>query len=295
LTWQPTCSFFKNEVFSWKEPRIPFILVLVYNDEPQKGIPMSYIKLDPSNIEKEHICCAFSDKKCASSYQLKKQWLTGEFQKDYTFLRLDERAKVFIEYGPAENAWIPVNAPGYLALGCFWVSGKYKGTGHGKALVQTAIDEAKAQGKKGLVAVVGKTKFHFMSDGKWLLKQGFKETDTTSSGFSLLSYDFHEPTAPPQFQPEAKIGTSPDSSGYVVYYSNRCPYTEFHVKESLQETMEKRGLKFKVIKLKSTLEAQKAPTPGTIFSLFLDGQFVTTDMSVCMDSRFDKIIAKHKK
>jgi len=41
-------------------------------------------------------------------------------------------------------------------------------------------------------------------------------------------------------------------------------------------------------------QAQSAPTPATIFSLFLDGQFVTTDISVCMDKRFDKIINKHK-
>jgi len=39
-------------------------------------------------------------------------------------------------------------------------------------------------------------------------------------------------------------------------------------------------------------KAQSAPTPATIFSLFIDGKFVTTDISVCMDSRFDKIIEK---
>jgi hypothetical protein len=39
-------------------------------------------------------------------------------------------------------------------------------------------------------------------------------------------------------------------------------------------------------------QAQAAPTPATIFSLFLDGKFVTTDISVCMDSRFDKIVGK---
>jgi hypothetical protein len=39
-------------------------------------------------------------------------------------------------------------------------------------------------------------------------------------------------------------------------------------------------------------KAQSAPTPATIFSLFFDGKFVTTDISICMDSRFDKIIGK---
>ncbi|MCG8475268.1 MAG: YoaP domain-containing protein [Cytophagales bacterium] len=39
----------------------------------------------------------------------------------------------------------------------------------------------------------------------------------------------------------------------------------------------------------------KVRTPATIFSLFYNGKFVTTDISVCMDSRFDKIVDKELK
>lgn len=53
------------------------------------------------------------------------------------------------------------------------------------------------------------------------------------------------------------------------------------------------NLPLKVFKLETIEEAQSAPTPATIFSLFLDGKFVTSDISVCMDSRFDKIVGKH--
>ena len=82
------------------------------------------IQLNVENIASEHICCAISDKKCADSYQAKKEWLTKEFSNSYVFRRIDQRAKVFIEYGPAENAWIPISAPNYLNINCFWVSGK---------------------------------------------------------------------------------------------------------------------------------------------------------------------------
>ena len=34
-----------------------------------------FITLTKENIDKEHICCAFSDKKCAESYAAKKAWL----------------------------------------------------------------------------------------------------------------------------------------------------------------------------------------------------------------------------
>ena len=253
---------------------------------------MGYITLTKNNIGSEHICCAFSDKKCSESYELKKQWLAREFDNGYVFRRLDERAKVFIEYGPAEKAWVPVTAPNYMMIGCFWVSGKYKKNGHGKALLQEAIETAKSQGKDGLVTVVGTKKFHFMSDTKWLLRQGFNVCENILSGFSLISMDFNQTSNKPFFNDSVKSGICSVKKGIVVYFSNRCPYSEYHVKESLVETANKRELSLKVIKLDTMKKAQSAPTPATIFSLFIDGKFVTTDISACMNSRFDKIIGK---
>ena len=253
---------------------------------------MGYITLTKENISSEHICCAFSDKKCSASYELKKQWLTGEFDNGYVFRRLDERAKVFIEYGPAEKSWVPVTAPNYMIIGCFWVSGKYKKNGHGKALLQEVIEAAKSQGKDGLVTVVGTKKFHFMSDTKWFLRQGFEIRESIPSGFSLISMEFNETNNRPHFNDCVKTGESPEKTGCVVYFSNRCPYSEYHVKKSLVESCEKRGIPLKVIKIETMEQAQSAPTPATIFSLFLNGKFVTTNISVCMDSRFDKIVGK---
>lgn len=252
---------------------------------------MHYITLTPDNIQTEHICCAFSDKKCAESYTLKKEWLTREFSQGYVFRRLDERAKVFIEYGPAEKAWVPVHAPGYMMLGCFWVSGQYKGQGHGKALLQQAIDDARAHKKHGIVTVVGRKKYHFMSDTQWLLHQGFEVVDTTPAGFALLALSLGQAKTPAQFNESARSGQCPDKNGLVAYYSNRCPYAEYHVGTSLVETARKRSLALKVVKLETLEQAQCSPTPATVFSLFKDGRFVTTDLSVCMDSRFDKLVS----
>ena len=58
------------------------------------------------------------------------------------------------------------------------------------------------------------------------------------------------------------------------------------------EMAEKRNLNIKIIKLKTIEDARSAPTPATIFSLFKDGKFVTTDISVCIDNRFDKIMGR---
>ncbi len=104
---------------------------------------MNYINLSDENIAAEHICCAISDKKCLEGYELKKQWIARELKNGFVFRKLNERAKVFIEYGPAEKAWLPIYAPNYYALGCFWVSGQHKGKGHGKALLDFVVQNKK--------------------------------------------------------------------------------------------------------------------------------------------------------
>jgi predicted GNAT family acetyltransferase len=249
-----------------------------------------FITLNKENIEKEHICCAFSDKKCQKSYEAKKAWLKKELDNGYIFRRLDERAKVFIEYVPAEKAWLPVVAPNYLMINCFWVSGQYKGKGYAKTLLQSAIEDAKQQGKDGLVTVVGTNKLPFMSETKWLLRQGFETVEKLSYGFSLLALKINNQAKNPKFCESVQSGECPDKNGLVVYYSNRCPFSEYHVNEELTKTAEKRNIPLKIIKLETMEQAQSSPTPATIFSLFYNGKFVTTDISVCMESRFDKIV-----
>ena len=250
----------------------------------------NYITLTKENIANEHICCAFSDKKCKDSYELKKEWLKKEFDNGYVFRRIDERAKAFIEYGPAEKAWVPVNAPNYLMINCFWVSGKYKGCGHGKALLQSAIDDAKLQGKDGLVTVVGTSKFHFMSDTKWLLRQGFQTIEKLPYGFSLLSLKLNPAAPDPSFNDCVLSGECPDKDGIVVYYTHRCPFTEFHVRGSLVSAAKSKDIPLRIIELESMEQAQNAPTPATIFTLFYNGKFVTTDLSVCLEGRLSKAL-----
>jgi len=251
------------------------------------------ISLDRSNIEKEHICCAISDKKCSDSYALKKEWLKQEFDNGYVFRRIDARAKVFIEYGPVEKGWLPIQAKNYLLVNCFWVSGQYKNKGYGKELLRLALEDAKAQNKDGLVTVTGTKKFHFMSDAKWLSRQGFETYEKLTSGFSLLAKKTNSNAETPKFNDCVKNNSSVEKNGLVVYYSNRCPFSEYHVRHSLAETAQKRTLPLKIIKLDTMEKAQSAPTPATIFSLFYNGKFITTDLSICMDSRFDKLIEKH--
>ena len=69
---------------------------------------MDYIRVTRENIDKEHICCAMSGKQSLA----KKEWLKQRFEEGLVFYRSAERGKCFIEYIPAENAWVPIDAAG---------------------------------------------------------------------------------------------------------------------------------------------------------------------------------------
>jgi hypothetical protein len=129
-----------------------------------------------------------------------------------------------------------------------------------------------------------------MSDTKWLLRQGFETVEKLPYGFSLLGSKLNPQAANPRFRGCVTSGECEFRDGIAVYYTNRCPFTEYHVHNSLIETAQKRNLPLQIIKLETMQQAQFSPTPATIFSLFYNGKFVTTDLSVCMDSRFDKIV-----
>ena len=90
---------------------------------------MEFVKLTCENIEEEHICCAISNNKDIQVVS-KKNWLKERLDEGLVFLKGNVRGKCFIEYIPAEYAWAPVDAEGYMYIDCLWVSGQFKGHGY---------------------------------------------------------------------------------------------------------------------------------------------------------------------
>lgn len=126
---------------------------------------MNYIRITKENIDKEHICCAMSGKQSVA----KKEWLRQRFDDGLVFYRSEEHGKCFIEYIPAENAWVPIEADGYLYIDCLWVSGSMKGHGYSNDLLEACIRDAKAQGKKGICILCAEgRKREFLADPKFL-------------------------------------------------------------------------------------------------------------------------------
>ncbi len=220
---------------------------------------MSFIKVDQTNIEKEHICCAISDKKGENCVASKKAWLKERFEDGLVFLKLNARGKVFIEYLPAEKAWCPIDAEGYFYINCFWVSGQYKGKGYANQLLDLCIKDVKEKGAVGLAILSSAKKMPFLSDPKYLKYKGFQIADTAEPYFQLLYLNFDgSDSRAPCFKPCVKKGQTQEP-GLVLYYSNQCPHTEKYA-SVLQEIAIQRGTDFKLIKVDNVESAQSAPT-----------------------------------
>ena len=168
---------------------------------------------------------------------------------------------------------------------CFWVSGKYKGNGHAKALLKDCETDAKEM--NGVVAVVGSKKQPFMSDKKFYQMQGFELCDTAEPYFELWFKPYKKDAPKPKFKSIAKNGECDIKDGLAVYYTNACPFTDFYVEE-LKLIAKAKGHEIEVVKLDTKEKAQNHFVPHSIYSVFKDGKFVT--QHILNKKSFDKFI-----
>ncbi len=233
---------------------------------------MGYLRITEENIDKEHICCAMS----GSQSLRKKEWLKARFREGLVFYRSEERGKCFIEYIPAENAWHPIDAPGYMHIDCLWVSGALKGHGYSNDLLAECVRDAKEQGRRGLTILSSRKKKGFLADPKFLTYKSFKPADESETGIQLWYLPFAESAETPRLK-ECARHPRVTEDGFVLYYADQCPYTYYWVPR-LETAAREHGIPLKVIHIDSREAAQSAPSPVTNFSLFSDGKFVTHEI-----------------
>ena len=248
---------------------------------------MEIITLTKENLDKEHICCAISNKEDIQVVS-KKQWISKRFDDGLVFKKCDVRGKCFIEYIPAENAWSPIEADGYMYINCFWVSGQYQGQGNSNLLLGECIRDSKAKGKKGLVILSSKKKQPFLSDPKFLRYKGFILADTVEPFYELLYLPFEENTSKPRFKNHVKTPILGEQ-GFVLYYTNQCPFTVKYA-PLIENVAKKKGIPFKSIIFETTEQAQNAPAPFTTYSLFYNGEFLTNE--ILSEKKFEKILTE---
>lgn len=265
---------------------------IVYNKRQSEifyfmGFIMEFIRVTGENIEKEHICCAISNNNDVQ-VSSKKAWLKERFDDGLVFLKSSERGKCFIEYIPAENAWNPIAADGYMYIDCLWVAGSLKGHGYGADLLNACIEDSKSKGKTGLCILSSKKKKPFLADPKFLRYKGFTVCDEADNGIQLWHLPFRENVNKPEFKECAKHPRI-EKKGYVLYYTNQCPFNAKYV--PVAEAVAKgNNVPFRAVHLQSREDAQNAPTPITTYALFYNGEYLTNEQM--NDKRFLKLLSK---
>lgn len=250
---------------------------------------MELIKITHENLEAEHICCAIANNKDCQVLS-KKTWLKERLNEGLVFLKCNVRGKCFIEYIPAEYAWAPIQADGYMYIDCLWVSGQFKGHGYSNLLLEECIKDSKEKGKKGLVILSSKKKLGYLSDPKYMRYKGFESVDMASPYFELLYLPFDENAEKPCFKSSVKeTQRAGIENGFTLYYTGQCPFTAKYV-PILEEMMRTRNAAFQTVHITTREQAQSAPVPFTTFSLFYNGRFITHE--ILSEKKFEKILAE---
>lgn len=230
-----------------------------------------FINITLENLESEHLCCAISDKKHQCGVEAKKQWLSAQIPKGHVFRKLNAKGKIFIEYAPLEQAWVPVLGENYLYIYCLWVAGSFKGKGYGKELLEYCMEDAKTQGKSGICVLSSKKKKPYLTDKKFMLKYGFEVVDTIEDEYELLALSFDG--TKPYFSDSAAKGTILNKE-LTIYYGLQCPYIPNCIAQ-VKNYCEENQVPIKLIPVDSLEKAKNMPCIFNNWAVFYNGKFVS--------------------
>lgn len=233
-----------------------------------------FINLTTDNISVEHLCCAIADKKHQYGVDVKRAWLSDRVADGHVFRKLNEKGKVFIEYAPLEKAWVPIIGDNYIYIYCLWVSGSFKGKGHGKELLDYCITDAKRQNKSGVCIISSKKKKPFLSEKKFMQKFGFDTVDTISNEYELMALSFDG--TKPEFAANAKKQTI-DSDKLTIYYGLQCPYIPNCI-EQIEDYCKVSSIPLELIKVDTLEKAKALPCVFNNWAVFYKGKFETVHL-----------------
>lgn len=233
-----------------------------------------FVELTPENLAGEHLCCIIRSKKPHPGVEAKRRWLEDRLREGHVFRKLNVKGCVFIEYAPLETAWVPVTGENYFYIYCLWVTGSPRGNGYGRALMESCIANAKAQGRSGVCMLGAQKQKAWLSDQSFAKKFGFETVDTTPSGYELLALSFDG--SRPAFAPDAKREAIEDRT-LTVYYDAQCPYIPQRV-ELLRQYCGEQGIPVSFVQVDTLEKAKALPCVFNNWAVFYKGRFETVNL-----------------
>jgi GNAT superfamily N-acetyltransferase len=235
------------------------------------------VDVTPDNVDEFDLFCKKS-KKEYEGYQKKLKWFNGLYDDGLRIklLMVSDQGRMtsrgFIEYIPGEHAWRAVNARSYMVIHCLWVVGKWKKKGFGTRLLETCVEDARMQGKKGVAMVASDRPW--LTGKKLLIKNGFDVLDSAPPSFELIVRKFNGAQSP-SFPTDWGERVKKFGPGLTVTHTAQCPYQPEAVKMILETAIEE-GFKAKAVELKSAREVQeKSPSAYGVFGIVYDGSLLS--------------------
>ena len=214
-------------------------------------------------------------------------------------LALDDNGEVggMIQYIPVEHS--SAEGKDLYLINCVWVHGYKEGRGNfqkkgmGKALLQTAEDDVKTMGAKGIAA--WGIPLPFWMKASWFKKQGYRKVD--SQGFLgevLLWKPFTDDAVPPKWiRRKKKPERTPGIVTVTAFLNGWCPAQNL-VFERAKRAASEFGDKVMFREI-DTFDRQSFLEWGIADALFIDGKQVRTGPPPSYEKIRNVIAKKAKK
>lgn len=230
----------------------------------------SIISVDPLNVEKHGFFCIKNKK--ADGYKAKLKWFLHQYDLGLRiFIATDASGRQlgFVECIPAEFAWRPLEAEGYLFIQCITVySKKDRQKGLGRYLLENCERLAQEGEHIGLCSMT--------SNKPWVAEKGLFEKSGFQKAEELGRFELMY----------KQLGHSPDLPGLIdwrlqqakykgwhLVYADQCPWHKKAVDE-LAKTAANHGISLQISQLHTPEEAHHAPSGFATFSLLFNGKLL---------------------
>jgi hypothetical protein len=247
---------------------------------------VKFVDITPENATIQTFFCIKNTSN--PGFKKKHQWFNNSYNDGLRMKILkgdNERAIGYIEYLPAEYAWRPVFAPGYMYIHCMTIHAtRDKNIGFGSKLVGICLDDARKQKMSGVCVMTSKGSW--VTDKRLFVKNGFTEVDKRGR-FELMVNKFDKSAQDPEL-----IDWTINHQmyqGWHLLYADQCPWNEKSMLE-IKKVADEYEIKLNVKKINSISEAKSSPSGFGVFSLMYNGELL--EDHYISKTRFRNILEK---
>ena len=250
---------------------------------------INIIDVNSANIDEAGIYCIKNNSSPGSKAKI--SWCRLSDNRNLKIkiaLDSDKKQLGFIEYTPAESAWRPIEAKGYLFIHCIGIFGRdARGKNIGLSLIKECEKDARSLNKSGVCVMTSKGPW--IADKRIFEKDGYKKVDELDR-FELMVKKFNTQSPVPRlinWREKQK-----QYQGWNLIYSDQCPWHDKSVSD-LKEAAKDFGINLKLSKITTSSDAKKAPSGFAVFSLIRDGRLL--EDHYLSKTRFNNILKSELK